>query len=128
MGIKHENKSEPEHDYIYLYIQGFGHLTETDVDEFGQIIASYMVTERPIKLFLDTRKMDAVDIKLLPYVAEQLRIAENDIKKSVLATSVLVQNKAIETVINMLFTIRKPVTPIKVTAKIEKACNHLNKY
>lgn len=128
MPINILNKSTQIDQVLFIHIYGYGELVKKDVDEFGINISTHMNDGRPLKLFFDTRKLDTIDIKMMPYIVKQLTNSETEAREKILASAILVQNASIENIIKMLFKLREPVIPIHVTSKIDAACNFLNEY
>lgn len=113
---------------LVLFVYCYKKLSVEDVEVFTTFFNGYLEGDIPFKALFDLREVDTAPMKAITAMAKHMSEFETLAPGKVVATSVLVSSKGIEGLINMLFAIKKPVTPTKVTASLEKACDFLNKY
>jgi hypothetical protein len=113
---------------LILLICGSGELTTADVTQFSKFFDSYLNSSQAFKLFIDLRKVESAPINALTAMASYMANNDELAKKRVIASSVLVGNTHIENLLNLLFRMKEPSTPTKVTMVTNDACNFLDKY
>ena len=117
--------SEPE---LVLYICGRGNLLAKDLDHFRVFLDSHLHKGIPFKVFYDLRKVDGAPIHAIKKLTKYINDCEELARQFIVASSVLVGGKIVEKLVNMVFSIKKPSTPTKVTASLQEACDFLNSW
>jgi anti-anti-sigma regulatory factor len=113
---------------LVLFVHGSGTMNANDIQEFSNFFEKHLYGSIPFKLFIDLRDVKSTSGSIVQNLVKKMTLYEKFSVKNVIATSVLINNSIIENLINILFTIRKPITPTKITSDIIDACNFLNEY
>lgn len=111
---------------IFLLVSGSGILTITDMDELSSFLDKYLQGESQFKLFINLSNIDNISMELVKYMAQNMNQINSAAQNKALGTAIVVKNKTLAGVVNMIFSISKPSTPTKITTNIEKACDFLN--
>lgn len=119
------HSKDPE---LALFIYGHGVLTFEDVQGFDEFFNRFLNGSVPFKVFFDLRKLKSAPMDVIKSLVKHMVSFESRATEKVVATSVLVGSKPIESVLNLLFSFRKPTTPTKVTSTLEEACEFLDEY
>lgn len=113
---------------LLLFITGRGILTVNDIADFSEFFDAHLCRQDPFKLFLDLRKVEKAHGDTLTALIKHITSFEDRARDKVIATSVVVSSIPIVSLINLLFTIKQPLTPTKVTSNLTEACDFLNNY
>ena len=114
---------EPE---VLLFIHGEGSIIETDINVFSSFFEKHLFRKDPFKLFIDLRKVENASMNLVQTLAAKMIGYEEHTPGKVLATSILVNSFMIESLVNLLFQLKPPSTPTKITSDINIACDFIN--
>ena len=112
---------------LVLFIRGHGVLTVDDVNNFDSFFKPFLKGDTPFKVLFDLRLLKCKSIDVIKVLVDNMSSFEALAPKKVVASSVLV-GSTIEKWVNLLFNLKQPTTPTKVTSSIEDACNFLNEF
>ena len=118
-------KKEPD---LLLYIFGEGILNMEDLEKFDSFFDKYLKEDNSFKILMDLRKVENASIGVIKQLVDNRKNYDKYADNKVIATSILIDNYIIESLINMLFSIKQPKRPTKITSDIDEACNFLNEY
>jgi len=113
---------------LLLFVYGTGNLILKDINVFTIFFEKYLFGNIPYKLFIDLRNVTNATLEVLKELTKKMLYYEKHTQGKVIATVILVDSTIVENLIKMLMTIRKPLTPTKITSSIDDACNFLNEY
>ncbi|KKM72858.1 hypothetical protein LCGC14_1416300 [marine sediment metagenome] len=113
---------------LVLFVYGRDVLSRQDIDTFSAFFNMHLHGDTPFKVFFDLRRVDTVSLVVVKSIVKSMISYEKLAQGKIIATSVLVGGTIIENLLHLLFSIREPTTPTKVTTNLEKACNFLNEY
>ena len=119
-------KVQEKDECILLFIKGMGIVNIPDIQNFGNSFKEHLQGERQFKMFVDLRELSDAPIKVLKYIANYMTKYETQALEKVLGTAILVKSTAIEHLVNLVFTFKKPATPTLVTSTLNEACEFLN--
>ena len=113
---------------LLLLVHSESELTLTDVEEFTTFFNKHLHGKKQFNVLFDLRKLKSapkeVMIKMGSYISNFEILAVG----KVLASSVIINSKTIETLLNILFKINPPTTPTKVTSDLKVGCSFLDEY
>lgn len=109
-----------------LIIRGSGFINPDEIRNIiDKLVEKLFETEIFFSILFDMKAVKLININSVKIIAEFMEkyssLAEQTIKCSV----IVVANKIIENMIELLFTWQKPITPIKIVDTVEKACEYL---
>lgn len=113
-------------DELVLYINGTETLTLNDVSEFSIFFDKHLNGPQQFKTFFDLRKVNSANMETLGSMAKYMTSLEDLAKEKVLGNAILIDGFFIENLLKLLFTMKPPTTPTKITSKLEEACEYLN--
>lgn len=113
-------------DDLILYINGIDTLSITDVEEFNTFFKSHLNGPDQFKTFFDLRKAKSVSMDVLYTMAKYMTSFEDLAREKVLGNSILVEGFILEQSLKLLFSIKPPTTPTKITTCLDEACDYLN--
>lgn len=103
--------------------------TKEDFEAHLARFETYLKGNRPFVILFDITHAPMVPLELVHRQAEFMKDMEPFIKTTLIASVVVSHNVLIRGLLDILFKIRKPIKPNKVTKKDEKALNFLyNQY
>ena len=102
-----------------------GIMTTEDFNVFTTFFNNQLNSPNKFKVFLDLRKLDNVSMTIIKSLSKYMLESEITAINKVLATSVLVDKPYIEYLVKMLFAVKTPITPTKITSDINIACDFL---
>jgi anti-anti-sigma regulatory factor len=120
-------KTKSKNTELLLFVIGSGNMNIDDIKQFTHFFEKYLHGIIPFKLFIDLRTVESTSSSIIQSLVKKM-IKYEKYSKNVIATSVLINNSIIENLINILFSIRKPTTPTKITSSLTEACDFLNEY
>jgi hypothetical protein len=118
---------KPNTEEKILYICGYKTITEQDIDSFSIFFYEHLNKKEPFKVLYDLRDASLGSLESIKTLLVHIAKFEQASKNIVIASSILVSG-ATETLLNMVFNIRSPRTPTKVTFDVNVACDFLNSY
>lgn len=110
---------------LVLLVRGYGEISVPDIRRFDTYFKVYLYGKKPFKVFFDIRSLESTSMEVIKLLVKSMISFEELAPQKVLATSVLT-GALIEKWINLLFKIREPITPTKVTSDLQEACDFLN--
>ncbi len=112
---------------LVLFVRGHGVLKVIDIDNFDSFFKPFLQGNTPFKVLFDLRALKSTSMGVIKSLVECMISFESLAQGKVVASSVLVGH-SIENWLKLLFSLKHPTTPTKVTSNIEVACNFLNKF
>ena len=112
---------------LVLFVRGYGVLKVKDIDNFGSFFKPFLQGKTPFKILFDIRTLESTSMSVIKSLVEYMISFESLAQGKVVASSVLV-GPTIENWLKLLFSLKHPTTPTKVTSNIEVACDFLNKF
>jgi hypothetical protein len=103
-----------------------GILSATDIDTFAEYLKN--LENDYYKLLFDLREMDRPAPSIISSIINELNTFEKISNEKILASSIVISNESIESVLNLIFKFKKPTTPTKITSNLTDACTFLNAY
>jgi hypothetical protein len=110
-----------------IILNGYKVIDEKDIEDFKIFFNNKLNEDNKFKLIADLRNIDNASFGAIKSILNYMFFIENKTYDKIIATSVLV-NKGIDKIINLLFNIKSPTTPTKVTDNINIACEFINQY
>lgn len=115
-------------DPLVLFVNGDGELSISDVEQFTLFFNKYLTGSEQFKVLFDLRKLKTAPrpamAKMAGYIGDFERLAIGKVQ----ASSVIVGNKMIESLLKLLFNFNPPTTPTKITSDISEGCLFLDNY
>lgn len=116
-------KEKPE---MLLFVECIEKITSSEFDDFKTVFYTHLKGPNTFKVFIDLRKLTDASPSILSSLVKFINTSEELAIDKVLATSVLVNKPHIENLVNIVFNLKKPATPTKVTSDLTVACNFLH--
>lgn len=113
-------------DELILYVNGTEALTIKDVTEFSSFFDGHLNGPDQFKTFFDLRKVTSANMETISAMAKYMTSFEQLAKEKVLGNAILIDGFLLENLLKLLFTMKPPTTPTKITSKLEEACEYLN--
>ena len=110
-----------------LMVTGSGVLTETDVENFCKSLINTLQGP-PVKIFFDLRNVETAEMCALTTMASFMSNYEELARDKIIANSILVQGYTTNVLLNLLFKIKQPTTPVNISYDIQDACDFLNNF
>jgi len=111
---------------LLLYINCKGSLIEQDITHFQDFFKKKLEQPQMLKMFVDMRQVDSAKLQCIKKLAKFMNNYQEKAIDKVIATAILIDKPIIENLVKILFNIKKPSTPTKVTSDINEACEFLN--
>ncbi len=108
----------------YLMIFSGG-LTDDDFCQFKTIFDQCLLNT-PFGVVFDLRNVKSVDPHLIMKQAKYMKEYEKYAGKTLIATAILLDSTIIQGILNMLFTIKKPVAPNIIVSSVEDGEEFIN--
>ena len=115
-------------DPLVLLVYGEGEVTVNDVDDFVVFFNGHLAGQQQFKTLFDLRKVDTASRQVVMKLGKCISGFEIKAVGKVLANAVVIDNKPIEAILNLLFSFNQPTTPTKVTHDLSIACEFLDNY
>lgn len=102
-------------DYYYFIFSGT--LTADDFKNFKEKFS--VLIKSQLTVIFDLREVKSVPLQLIQEQANYMREYEEFARKNLIASSIIIKSKVIQTLLSMLFGIRKPVAPNYISSTYE---------
>lgn len=111
---------------LVLLVYGEGEVNVSDVDSFEIFFHKYLAGQQQFKTLFDLRKVQTASRQVVIKLGGCISGFEIKAVGKVLANAVIINNKPIESILNLLFSFNPPTTPTKVTHDLSIACEFLD--
>lgn len=125
---KHGGDDDKQSLFIFV-IEAYGELEPQDIDHLNSNLLQLISDDLRFKVLFDIRKLNDTPVHLVQKIHNCFSSYDDDqTKKTIIATSIVVSQKELEQFINLCFMFKSPIIPTKVTNCMFTACNFLNNH
>lgn len=127
MTISHKiYQNYQKNDHHLIQITGYGVISDDDFLKFKKILSHYLMKRQKISLIIDMREVNSIPIKLVRPQAEFMRRYEKYAKQYIKSSVILTSSTFNRVALNLLFSLKRPVSPNLVTESHQKCLNFID--
>lgn len=122
-----KKSDDGESDGIFLKVLGTGTIKLNDIENFKVFLNNYLDGDDTFKVLYDLRDTSP-EMNIIKTLANYMSEIEDKAVTKIQASAIIVSGRIVKGILNMIFKIKPPKTPMDIFYEKSDACDFLNKY